>query len=56
MRFLEIFKRDIKLGIGHSIKGYNIKNQLGEGRSGITYLAQNSSNELVTIKQLKNIC
>ena len=53
MRFLEIFKRDIKLGIGHSIKGYNIKNQLGEGRYGITYLAQNSSNELVTIKQLK---
>ena len=53
MRFLEIFKKDIKLHIGYSIKGYNIKNQLGEGRYGITYLAQNSSNELVTIKQLK---
>ena len=53
MRFLEIFKKDIKLDIGHSIKGYDIKRQLGEGRYGITYLAQNSSNELVTIKQLK---
>lgn len=53
MRFLEIFKRDTKFSIDYSIKGYNIKCQLGEGRYGITYLGQNSSNELVTIKQLK---
>ena len=53
MGFLEIFKKDIKFDIGQSVNGYCIKKQLGEGRYGIAYLAQNSSEELVTIKQLK---
>jgi len=53
MGFLEIFKKDIKFDIGQSVNGYCIKKQLGEGRYGIAYLAQNSNKELVTIKQLK---
>jgi len=53
MNFLNFLKKDIKFNIGHSINGYCITKQLGEGRYGIAYLAQNSSKELVTIKQLK---
>ena len=53
MSFFRILKKDVKFNIGDSIKGYYIKKQLGEGRYGIAYLAQNSSKKLVTIKQLK---
>lgn len=53
MIFLESFKKDIKFNNGHFINGYYIKKQLGEGRYGITYVAENSDKELVTIKQLK---
>ena len=53
MKFLEIFKKDIKFNTGQSINGYCIKKQLGEGRYGVAYLAENSAKELVTIKQLK---
>lgn len=53
MNFLEILKKDIKLNIGDSIDGYYIKSQLGEGRYGIAYFAENSAKESVTIKQLK---
>ena len=54
MKFLNLLKKDIKFNIGHSINGYHITNKLGEGRYGIAYLAQNSTKELVTLKQLKN--
>ena len=53
MSFLKIFKKDIRFNIGESINGYYIKSQLGEGRYGIAYFAENSAKELVTIKQLK---
>ena len=54
MKFLNLLKKDIKFNIGHYINGYHITNKLGEGRYGIAYLAQNSTKELVTLKQLKN--
>lgn len=53
MRFLQIFRKDIKFHIGQTIKEYTIKSKLGEGRYGIAYLAQSSDKKLVTIKQLK---
>ncbi|MBQ8997938.1 MAG: protein kinase family protein [Clostridium sp.] len=50
---LNILKKDIKYRVDDVLDNYIIRKQLGEGRYGITYLAENKNGELFTVKQLK---